>query len=186
MRKHLQSANRRSDYPGRCCGANEKTRSQRYCCCLHRSSPTNTTLINTGGAVANASYIDSHQTLSNFGQLHVQTSSAYSDAQQVRVWHTQRTIRAAHVASPQMYAAGWAEGWLTAHRINQQVHNTMHYFKTSLGLKDDAPVDWCACLIRSPRLLACTKTKGSTAYSTSHHALHTQAGGAGCVGQAAG
>lgn len=43
----------------------------------------------------------------------------------------------------QMYAAGWAEGWLTAHRIFQQVHNTMHYFKTSLGLKDDKPVDWC-------------------------------------------
>lgn len=75
------------------------------------------------GAVVNASYIDSDQTVSNFGQLHVHTSSAFSDAQQ-------------------MYAAGYAEGWLTAHRINQQVHNTLHYFKTSLGLKDDAPVDW--------------------------------------------
>ncbi len=38
---------------------------------------------NPQGAVAHASFIDSDQTISNFGQLHVETQSAFSDDIQV-------------------------------------------------------------------------------------------------------
>ena len=54
-----------------------------------------TTPLCRAGAVAHGSFTDSRHTRSGFGVLHVHTSAAFSDTEQ-------------------MFAAGYLEGWLTA------------------------------------------------------------------------
>lgn len=60
--------------------------------------------MHTRHAIAWGSYIDGEHTASNFGQIHVSTSGAFSDEEQA-------------------FAAGYLEGYLTAHRVYQQVRS---------------------------------------------------------------
>ena len=73
-------------------------------------------------SIAHGSFIDSDETASNFGQLRITTESYYEDGQQ-------------------LFAAGFLEGYLTAHRIHQNLLNTRAYFR-SLNLTGDGPIHW--------------------------------------------
>lgn len=74
-------------------------------------------------AVASGSFLDASHTVSNFGQLRISTSGAYSD-------------------STQTFGAGWLEGWLTAHRIGQNHKNLRTYFLNVLNASLDEPMEW--------------------------------------------
>eukprot|EP00775_Hariotina_reticulata_P011811 gene11811-11955_t len=75
------------------------------------------------GAVALGVYVDSADTVSNFGKLRVTTSAEHSDFDQ-------------------MSAAGFLEGYLTAARINDHHHNLKHYFINQLGAELEQPMQW--------------------------------------------
>lgn len=63
-----------------------------FCQLLEHLSPR------PAGAVAHGGFTDSRHTRSGFGVLHVHTSAAFPDTQQ-------------------MFAAGYLEGWLTAGKV---------------------------------------------------------------------
>eukprot|EP00879_Flechtneria_rotunda_P024342 GHRR01025801.1.p1 GENE.GHRR01025801.1~~GHRR01025801.1.p1 ORF type:complete len:128 (+),score=31.93 GHRR01025801.1:378-761(+) len=67
------------------------------------------------GAVAHGVYVDSADTISNFGKLRISTSASFSD-------------------KDQMAAAGWLEGYLTA-GVCTLVHHISHM---------QNPRSWCA------------------------------------------
>eukprot|EP00879_Flechtneria_rotunda_P007490 GHRR01007858.1.p1 GENE.GHRR01007858.1~~GHRR01007858.1.p1 ORF type:complete len:452 (+),score=148.73 GHRR01007858.1:378-1733(+) len=75
------------------------------------------------GAVAHGVYVDSADTISNFGKLRISTSASFSD-------------------KDQMAAAGWLEGYLTAGRINDHHHNLHHYFVHQLNASLERPMQW--------------------------------------------
>lgn len=81
------------------------------------------TACHNAGAVAYGVYLDSAQTISNFGKLRIVTSADHSDVEQ-------------------MTAAGWLEGYLTAARINDHHHNLRHYFVKQLNASLDKPMQW--------------------------------------------
>ena len=73
--------------------------------------------------MAAAFYKDAASTVSNFGQLHLRTNGSYADAEQ-------------------MYAAGFAEGWVSAERIYDYYSNTLVYFKTIMRADLGKPLAW--------------------------------------------
>ncbi|KAL4421804.1 hypothetical protein ABPG77_009610, partial [Micractinium sp. CCAP 211/92] len=75
------------------------------------------------GGVAWGSYLDSLHTRSNFGQLRVTTSGEHPDADQ-------------------LYAAGYLEGYLTAHRIWDNWVNMFDYFTKAMGAEVEEPMRW--------------------------------------------
>ncbi|GIL42922.1 hypothetical protein Vafri_750 [Volvox africanus] len=74
---------------------------------------------------ASGTFIDSAQTISNFGKLRIVTSSAYSDLDQA-------------------YAAGFLEGYLTAARIYDHHYNLKQYFVGMLNVSEslELSVNW--------------------------------------------
>ena len=73
--------------------------------------------------VAQVSYVDSDDTVSNFGILDVVTNGMYSDQQQ-------------------MFAAGYVEGYVTAERIAQNFANLHYYFTETMGVELEDPMSW--------------------------------------------
>ncbi|KAK9795552.1 hypothetical protein WJX73_006243 [Symbiochloris irregularis] len=94
--------------------------------------------------VARAVYKDASLTPSNFGQLHVKTEGSYADRQQ-------------------MFGAGYAEGWLSAHRIYDYYSNTLIYFKDVMKEQIEKPLDWLEDQDRWARQQA---EQGRTAYAS--------------------
>lgn len=79
---------------------------------------------NKKAAVARATYVDAALTPSNFGKLRVATAAGAPDRDQA-------------------YAAGFAEGWLTAARIHDHHHNLHAYFTGTLNVSLGEPMAWC-------------------------------------------
>ncbi|CAK0735312.1 hypothetical protein CVIRNUC_000560 [Coccomyxa viridis] len=77
----------------------------------------------TDRSVAYARYVDAAQTRSYTGQLHLSTSEAFSD-------------------HDQMFAAGYLEGYMTARRINEYYSNTFTYFTQGMNASLEKPLDW--------------------------------------------
>lgn len=73
--------------------------------------------------IAIALYVHSSTTKSNFGTLEVVTNGAYSDEEQ-------------------MWAAGYIEGYVSAHEIAQQYHNLHAYFVSTMGVDLEKPMEW--------------------------------------------
>ena len=73
--------------------------------------------------VAWGSFLDSAYTVSNFGQLKIDTSGEFPDAIQT-------------------FAAGFLEGYLTAPRIAQNYKNLHTYFNTTMGASLEEPMKW--------------------------------------------
>ena len=66
-------------------------------------------------AVAFGEYVDSSLTVSNMGQLRINTSSKFSDEHQ-------------------LFAAGFLEAYLSAERIHDYFSNTYEYFTSPTGM----------------------------------------------------
>jgi hypothetical protein len=73
--------------------------------------------------VAEVSYVDSGDTVSNFGVLDVVTDGMYSDQEQ-------------------MFAAGYVEGYVTAERIAENFANLHYYFTETMGVALEEPMGW--------------------------------------------